>query len=229
MTKRSDIITALSTLLLCSAPASLAQGCDLSGAPVGTLRSPLVQGASYTPPNVQAPTGRPPAIGDGSTPAPVTPGHLGPSTLLPSQNYMPGGIGSQNYYLPFNPATVSAPGCFGPTHWVPPPASSPGGDYGNFAGPRDFCPPPVGIGTVAPGGGIVGGAPTQRWGGQTSRDFGRYKHQGTRRCDFGQGMWGQTSQDGPWQSRPGAIPTQDLYGRRMSPQNGIGIMTLAPY
>ncbi|MBY0551818.1 MAG: hypothetical protein K2W95_31330 [Candidatus Obscuribacterales bacterium] len=226
---KSAPILAIAALLTCSAPAVLAQGCDLSGSPINTLRTPLIQGATNTPPNVQAPVGQPPAIGDGSMPAPVNPGHLGPATLVPSQSYMPGGIGSQEYYLPYNPASVHAPGSFGPSQWVPPPASTPGGDYGNFSGPRDFRPPPVGIGTVGPAGGIIGGAPTQKWGGQTSRDFGRYKHEGTRRYDFGQGMPGQTSQDGPWQGRPGAVPTQDLYGRRSSPSNGSGIMTFAPY
>lgn len=228
MINRGERITVLVAMLLSIAPAAFAQGCDLSGSPQSSLRAPLVLGAPSAPPYVQAPEGQPPAIGDGSTPAPVVPGHTGAPTLIPSQTYMPGGIGQQSYMLPFNPASAYAPGEFGPSQWVPPPASTPGADPGPIPGPRDFYPPPVGIGSVAPGGGIVGGAPTQRWGGQTSRDFGRYKHEGTRKFDFGQGMPGQTSQDGPWQTRPGAVPTQDLYGRR-TPDRGSGIMTLAPY
>ncbi len=227
MIKRVHLILTLA-LLTGGVPASLGQGCDLSGSPSNTLRTPLIQGAPSAPPNVQAPEGQPPPVGDGSTPAPVVPGNTGPPTLLPSQSYMPGGLGSQSFTLPFNPASTYAPGEFGPSQWVPPPASTPGGDPGSFPGPRDFYPPPVGQGSVGPGGGIVGSAPTQRWGGQTSRDFGRYKHEGTRKFDFGQQLTGQTSQDGPWQTRPGAVPTQDLYGRR-TPQNGSGIMTLAPY
>lgn len=114
--------------------------------------------------------------------------------------------------------------------YAPPPPSTPGYDPGMIYGPRDFYPPPVTVTNIMPGGGIAGSAPTSRWGGQTSRDFGRYKHSGTRKYEFGQGLnGGQTAQDGPWQTLPGAVPTQDRYGNRVSPRNGQGIMTIAPY
>lgn len=216
-------------LSLAGSQAVLAQTCDLAGTPATTLRTPLIDGAWSAPPGLPAPEGQPPAPGDGMVPAPVTPGHLGPPTLIPSVTHTPGGIGSPSYDLPFNPASQWAPGEFGPSHQSPPPPSTPGFDPGQLPGPRDFRPPPASIVNIQPGGGIVGWAPETRWGGQTTADWGLYKHDAKRAFDFGQGMPGQTSQDGPWQTRPGATPTFDLYGQRRSPRKGPGIMTIAPY
>jgi hypothetical protein len=221
-----------------SMPAAQAQqqsqsgGCNLAGVPALGLRTPLVNGASMGLPFVSAPHGAPPAIGDGMCPAPVNPGMQGPPTLLP-ENARGGTnhIGGSTYYLPYNAATQSMPGQLGPSLLgVPAPPSTPGCDPGQFGGPRDFYRPPVSETYVNPGGGISACAPTQRWGGQTSRDFGKYKHRGTRSYDWGQqAVWGQNSMDGPFQQLPGAMATQDLYGRRGYTDNGCTTQTYAPY
>jgi hypothetical protein len=94
----------------------------------------------------------------------------------------------------------------------------------------DWSRPPVTVTNINPGGGIYAMAPTQKWGGQTSTDYGRYKYRGTQKFDFGQGMWyGQNSQDGPYQQLPGAMPTQDLYGMRGYARGGSTTQTYAPY
>ncbi len=206
-------------------------GCNLAGVPAIGLRTPLVNGASMGLPFISAPHGAPPPIGDGAVPAPVTPGMQGPPTLLPENAKAPANIGGSTYYLPYNAATQSMPGQLGPSLLgVPAPPSTPGCDPGEFSGPRDFYRPPVTVTTVNPGGGISACAPTQRWGGQTSRDFGFYKHRGTRSYDWGQqAVWGQSSQDGPFEQLPGAMATQDLYGRRGYTNNGMTTQTYAPY
>jgi hypothetical protein len=152
-------------------------------------------------------------------------------TLLPSNLTAPGNnIGGSSYYLPFNPATTSMPGQLGPSMYVPPPTSTPGTDPGMVHAPLDFYPPPVLVTNINPGGGISGGAPITRWGGQTTRDFGFYRYRGTQTDDFGQGMvYGQASQDGPYQQLPGAVPTQDLYGARGYARGGSTVQTIAPY
>lgn len=217
-------------------PAAQAQqqgqnACSLAGVPAIGLRTPLVNGASMGLPFVSAPHGAPPAIGDGMCPAPVNPGMQGAPTLLPENAKAPANIGGSTYYMPFNSATESMPGQLGPSLLgVPAPPSTPGCDPGQFGGPRDFYRPPITETTINPGGGISACAPTQRWGGQTSRDFGRYKYRGTRSYDFGQqATWGQASQDGPYQQLPGAMPTRDLYGMRGYTGNGMTTQTYAPY
>ncbi len=204
---------------------------QFAGSPTNTLRNPLIPGASSAPPLVSAPVGQPPACGDGAIPAPVTIGMPGPPTLLPYVPTTPSNdIQNPSYVVPFSPATVSLPGQLGPSIYAPPPPSTPGFDPGIITHPRDFYPPPASIGTVMPGGGIAGFAPTTRWGGQTSRDFGRYKYHGTRSFDFGQKAFGSTSQDGPWQNRYQGTPTYDLYGSRQNHENNSSsIMTIAPY
>lgn len=226
----SSILASIGCLGL-AAQAAFAQGCNLAGSPSKTLRSPLIYEAPSTPPGVKAPDGPRVAPGDGRTPNPVVGGHTGAPTLLP---YIPRtpvsntGCGNQ-YTVPFDPSATHMPGQFGADTYAPPPPSTPGADPGYLPGPRDFYAPPVSVTNINPQGGISGSAPTQRWGGQTTTDFGRYKYQGTRTNDFGQGQYmGSTSQDGPSQTRSGAVATQDLYGNR-SPRGGSGIMTYAPY
>ncbi len=212
-------------------PAFSQQQCDLSGSPTNSLRTPLIIGAPSTPTNMAAPVGQAPAIGDGAVPCGVTPGMTGPSTLLPYHSMTPANsINSPSYVVPFNPATLSTPGSFGPSTYAPAPPSTPGYDPGMVHGPMNFRSPPVSVVPINPGGGIYGSAPTQKWGGQTSTDFGRYRTHGTRKFDFGQQEMGSCSQDGPNQMRPGAVPTQDLYGRRFPARSGMPTtQTIAPY
>ena len=219
MTK-SGLIPAISLACLaglCLLPAAKAQ-CNLSGAPIPSLRTPLVSGASAGLPFIPVTNGPRETVGDGSMPAPVSPGMGGAPTLYPSHLTAPANIGESSYTLPFNPATLSRPGELGPALSVPPPPSTPGADPGYIPGPADYYPPPVTVTNINPG------------GGQSSTDYGRYKYRGTQTGDFGQGMdYGQKSQDGPYQMLPGSMPTQDLYGRRGYTQNGSTVQTYARY
>ncbi len=228
-------ITLAILALLCFLPmASAQQGqnpCSLAGAPAFGLRTPLVNGAQMGIPFIPATHGAPPAIGDGSCPAPVNPGMGGPPTLIPSNPYQPPAIGGSTYVLPYNTATTSMPGQLGPSLQVPPPPSTPGCDPGlvHSNGNNGYYPPVTST-YINPGGGITAYAPTQKWGGQTSRDFGRFKDRGTRSYDFGQpACYGQSSYDGPYQQLPYATSTQDLYGMRGYARGGSTTMTIAPY
>jgi hypothetical protein len=231
--KKGLVIGALTAASFASAgvvSSAFAQ-CDLSGSPNTTLRTPLIQGAPATPPMQEAPEGQPPPIGDGSQPAPVVAGHTGAPTLLPFVPIYPANhINYPSYRAPFNPSAEDAPGQYGPSTWVPPAPSTPGADPGMISGPPAFYPPPVNVVHINPGGGIYGSAPTQRWGGQTTRDFGRYKYQGKRAYDWGRQLYeGSTSYDGPWPAHQGSVD-QDLYGRRQPYTNGYGsIQTIAPH
>ena len=134
----------------------------------------------------------------------------------------------------------SAPAYTAPPEGQPPPIGDGFAPPPVTPGHRGLSPEPVpsevsGIPLVTvtqinPGGGISGSAPVQRWGGQTTRDFGRAGSGSTCR-DFGQKLSQksdlfrspQTSQDGPRQSvsgggrassLPGAQSTTDLHGSR---------------
>jgi hypothetical protein len=197
-----------------------------------TLRDPLLYGAPSTAAFQSAPEGQPPPIGDGPMPAPINPGMSGPPTLIPSIPMTPANdIQYPSYRANFDPATEAPPGVVGPSMWVPPPPSTPGVDPGILHAPLDFYPPPARVVNINPGGGISGGASNQRWGGQPTADFGRYKHIGKRKFDFGEEAYGNTSEDGPNQLRPGASSTLDLYGRRIPIRNNGDpiIQTIAPY
>lgn len=226
------------TILACAASlfiaplAVIAQQCNLAGAPAFGLRTPLVNGTSFGYPFVSVPSDAPPAPGDGACPAPVHAGMTGPPTLIPSNpDYPTDHLGTPTYTLPHNPASTHMPGQYGPSLvGVPPPPSTPGCDPGMVFSKPDYYAPPVAVTNIYPGGGIPDVAPTQRWGGQTSTDFGRYKYRGSRSYDWGQGArWGQFSTDGPYQGLPGAVPTQDIYGMRGCTQAGGTTFTYAPY
>lgn len=208
------------------------QGCSLVGAPAFGLRTPLVSGGSMGMPFLSAPSGAPPAVGHGPISAPVTPGMGGPPTLYPTNPDTPTDhLGTPTYTVPVPQTTLSRPGELGPslTGAVPPSPSTPGCDPGMVDGPNGYYPP-VAVKNIYAGGGIPYGAPTQKWGGQTTTDWGRYKYRGSRSYDWGQGMrWGQNSQDGPYQSLPGSMSTRDLYGTRGYTQAGCTTFTIAPY
>jgi hypothetical protein len=233
MTKSATAaILAMVALAAASIVPAYAQ-CNLGGSPITSLRDPLIEGAPNTAPMTSAPEGQPPPIGSGSCPAPVTPGMPGGPTLIPSVPITPANQAEwASTRINWNPANESAAGEAGPNTWAPPPPNTPGADPGILHAPQDFCPPPAAVVNINPNGGIPGGAPTERWGGQQSHDFGRYKNGwGTRTCDFGQELSGSTSEDGPCQTRDGAVGTQDLYGRRYPRRNNGEpiIQTIAPW
>ena len=205
---------------------------------IESLRTPLIPGAPNSNPYQCPMEGQAPPLGDGFAPPPVTCGQAGmevlpPPTQVPSVPPVPGG--------PEGKAMVNS---YAAPYLTPPP-SHPAPDQGMIDSPQDFAPPPVTVTNINPGGGISGNAPTQRWGGQTTRDFGRG---GSGSCvrDFGQKLTKkpdlkttpQTCEDGPRQSAagggrasnlPGSQPTQDRYGNRTMFSTQRARLTIAPY
>ncbi|MCA9803819.1 MAG: hypothetical protein KC777_17735 [Cyanobacteria bacterium HKST-UBA02] len=153
------------------------------GAPVSTLRTPLISGQPSSAPFVPPAEGQPPAIGDGSTPAPVTGGHAGaPVTLLPWVPVIPSNQidqGSSGIPLPVDPAITSPPGVLGPAlaPVIPAPPSTPGADPGSLTAPTGSFNPADET-NVNPGGGLPGtggyytSIPTMRRGGQETHQYG---------------------------------------------------------
>lgn len=238
MVKAISLAVIMSGVQLLLAVPALAQGAgSLAGSPITDQSTPLIPGAYSSLPNQVAPAGQPPPIGAGSIPAPVNPGMGGPPTLIPSVPALPANnIDFPSYVVPYSPASLSAPGQLGPSTYAPPAPSTPGFDPGIVHPSNAGFFPPVSVVPINPAGGIYGAAPITKWGGQDTRDFGRYRQykgpMATRRFDFGiQDYLGSNSQDGPYQTRPGAVPTQDLYGRRFPMRNNGSpvIQTVAPY
>ncbi|MBI1271037.1 hypothetical protein GC174_11455 [bacterium] len=153
------------------------------GAPVETLRTPLIQGHPSAPAFIPPAEGAPPAIGDGATPAPVTGGHSNlPVTLLPWVPVIPSNQidqGSSGIPLPVDPAVTSPPGVLGPalTGIVPAPPSTPGADPGSLTAPIGSFNPAQEL-NIIPSGGIPGtggyytSIPTVRRGGQETHQYG---------------------------------------------------------
>lgn len=219
---------------------------EYSGGPeTETLRSPLIPGAVWSPPFACPPEGQPPPVGDGMCPAPVTPGHLGGPCPPPSDVSLP----------PLGPMDKDIVNAMVAPYLQPPP-SAPGPDPGMLPGTNGFTPP-ASVVNINPRGGIYGSAPTQRWGGQPTRDFGYPKNYGSQSTDFGQdidqlpsvqarGIQRSVSEDGPrpavvpgqfgaptnrQASIPGAHVTQDLHGNRQLFKGPYqrSVMTIAPY
>ncbi len=169
------------SVILTTGQMSFAQTCDLSGAPVATLRSPLMWGAPSTVPFYPAPEGQPPPTGDGSTPLPVVPGMPAPSTLLPWVPLIPSNqIDQPTSFvpLPVTPAIQSPPGVLGPalTGFVPEPPSTPGYDPGILTAPQGSFNPAAVV-PINPTGGIPGrggfctSIPVERRGGQETHQY----------------------------------------------------------
>ncbi|MBX9939983.1 MAG: hypothetical protein K2Y32_12055 [Candidatus Obscuribacterales bacterium] len=162
-------------------PGSPPQGTPAPGAPVSTLRTPLIPGQQTGAPFIPAIEGQPPAIGDGPTPVPVTPGMGGPPTLLPWVPSIPTTQIDNNFSgipLPVSPAVVSPPGVLGPSlsGIVPAPPSTPGADPGSLTAPMGSFNPAQQV-NIRPTGGIAGtggyytSIPTVRRGGQETRQY----------------------------------------------------------
>ena len=160
---------------------AFAQSCNLAGAPVGDLRDPLINGATSQAPFIPARRGMPPPVGDSSTPAPVTPGMLGPGTLLPWVPAVPANdidLGFSGIPLGVAPAIETPPGVLGPllTPVIPRPQSTPGHDPGNLWAPATSFNPAADE-LINPNGGIPGTGgfcttiPTLRRGGQETQQF----------------------------------------------------------
>jgi hypothetical protein len=194
-----------------------------------TLRNPIIPGAPTAAPYEQVQEDRPPPPGDGDTSAPVTPGMEGDPIPPPSDIQLPPSS-------PLEPPQVD----------VPPPPSTPGEDPGLLPGTTSGYKPPALETNVNPQGGLSGDAPTHKWGGQTSHDYGLKRTKGSQTTDFGQPLKQVAavqpfqSEDGPRPLGSNGAPTQpnlagaqqttDLYGNRtLFKGNQHAVMTIAPY
>jgi hypothetical protein len=163
-------------------PGSPPQGAPAPFSPVGTLRSPLVEGQPTSAPFQTPAEGQAPAIGDGSTPAPVIPGMGGAPELMPWVPAIPANQIDNNYSgiaLPVSPAIVSPPGVLGPslTGIVPSSPSTPGFDPGSLTAPIGSINASEQV-NIIPTGGFAGtggyytSVNTMRRGGQETRQWG---------------------------------------------------------
>lgn len=197
-----------------------------------TIRSPLIQGAPNGAPNQMPAQGQAPATGDGSQPTGVTygQGYSNPEYPATHVNNVPLTMGGIEGKYQVNSAVQP---------YLRPPTQNNGTDPGMLDSPPDFYPAPATVTNVCPQGGIQGQASTQRWGGQTTRDYGmglKCKKESTSTNDFGQRLQDkpdlyatpQCAQDGPrtdycatdnsslrrGPNRPNAQTTSDRQGNR---------------
>ncbi len=145
--KISTTLTALSLFYAQQAYAQVA----------ATLRDPLVPGASSQMPLVPAPKGLLPPPGSGLIPGRVTPGMIGPPTLIPSIPAIPSNSIDSSFSgigLPISPAIALPPGTWGPllTPFLPPSSSTPGPAPGMLKGYGN----PAELTRVQPAGGLPG-------------------------------------------------------------------------
>ena len=148
--KSIPLFTALMALSFLHMPEAYSQGAV-------TLRNPLVPGASSQMPGVPAPRGFSPPPGSGPTPVGVSPGMIGPPTLIPSIPAIPSnqlGSAFSGIGLPISPATALPPGVWGPllTPFIPKSPSTPGPAPGMLKGFSN----PAALSTVQPIGGYAG-------------------------------------------------------------------------
>jgi len=189
-------------------PGNPGQGTPAPGMPVGTLRTPLIEGQPTSAPFLPPAEGQPPPVGCGPTPWGVTPGMGGAPTLLPWVPAIPSNSVDNNFSgipLPITPAVVSPPGVLGPalTGIVPGPDSTLGSDPGSLTAPPGYINASQQV-NIIPTGGIAGTGgyytdmPTIRRGGQETH---QWELRG-RNSAIG-GLGGDGSQDnigrlGPW-------------------------------
>lgn len=208
---------------------------------------PNVEQGSAMPPYQPAPEGQPPPIGDGNTPMGINPGHAGYGIMPPPSHV------NMPQIPPGQDGKAMATSYAAP--YLTPPTLYPTSDPGIIDSPQDFYQPPVSVTNINPGGGISGGAPITRWGGQTSEDHGLRSYMrggGSQTSDFGEKLSQkpnlqkapQFSEDGPRNQQqgqrgqasrsanlPGAQSTTDLNGNRtfFKGENQRARLTIAPY
>jgi len=242
---RVALITAAHCLLAGSSLPARAQ--YQGGEGTTTLRSPLIPGAPSALPNQAPMEGPAPPTGSGMYPAPVTPGQAGGPLPPPSAVSLPATSPTDKQQVNQQVAP-----------YLTPPASTPGEDPGILPeNPNNGFQPPAAVVDINPQGGISGQAPIRKWGGQTTRDLGRYRTFGSQTTDFGtridnlpsvqqHGIKRSVSEDGPRPITPagqlgsgnnrqenlaGATCTTDLHGNRslFKGANLRSRMTIAPY
>jgi hypothetical protein len=179
-----------------------------------TLRNPLVPGAYYADPEQQPMYPQPPAPGCAGSPWGVTPGMTGGPGYEPWVPAIPSntvGITDSQVNLPLQPSDATSPGQFNQSVYgsIPnPPSTLDGTDPGMFPQKTNGYQAAAAVVNINSDGFPNGDqAPQQKWGGQTSKDFGRnyWNGQNSKLYDFGQKLsqnpnlakQPQESQDGP--------------------------------
>jgi hypothetical protein len=205
-------------LVISTASAALAQYYD-DGPGTTTLRTPLIPGAYNAPVGGQPVTPDLPPPGCGPTPYPVTPGMSGDPGPEPWVTNIPSNTAPWNINtaitLPLTPTDTTEPGQFNQYvgSSIPNEPSTPGTDPGMFYTKTGGNAPPAVLVPLNSDGSLPGDqAPQQKWGGQTTTDFGRnyWNGQDSQLYDFGQKLsvnpnvakQPQESQNGPrpWQT-----------------------------
>ncbi len=185
------------------------------------LRDPMIPGAASSAPFIPAAPGLPPPIGNGPTPAPVTPGMGGPPTLLPWVPAVPANnidLSNTGLSIPMGPPIATPPVVLGPllTPFSPPPPSPPGPAPGELTAPAaSFNPAELTV--VDPGGGLPGTGgfattiPTIRRGGQQSHQWELRGRNASLIPGLGDGSQGEVTQLGPYAGYglPFGVPTGD--------------------
>lgn len=204
-----------------------------------TLRDPLIPGVPNASDWQMAPLGDPPAMGSGDIPPAVTAGDYGapfaPASQVPG---MPLQVGGDKE--PVN-AAVSP--------YLVAPSSTEGQDMGSINGSSGGygLQAPVALVNINSNGGMSGSAPTQRWGGQRSYDYGKpanVRPYSSALTDYGQRLidkpdlhaYPVASEDGPKTRGSARVingqygqTTQDLYGQRVLFKDQRQVQTVAPY
>jgi hypothetical protein len=230
-------MVATTIMIGCASPALAQTYIDPGTAsqPTTTLRDPLVTGAYNTAVQGTPMTPMLPPPGSAGDPTQVTPGMTDDAGYEPWVQYIPAntsGITDSYVSLPLTPATATAPGDFNTQvgSSIPPEPSTPGNDPGILAPNNSGYTPPAQQITITSTTPPTDTAPTQKWGGATTKDYGTNLQisSSSRVYDFGQKLsqnpnvaqQPQDSQDGP---RPFTIP--DDYStpwRQPQMQNSYG-------
>ena len=198
---------------------SISTACGLGlqmGAPAlaqyTTLTDPYAPGVYVNPPLCPVGYTPPPPVGCGTTPWGVTPGQMGPASLMPWVPTIPAntaGIDSTQLSLPYDASTLTPPGVLGPAMQgaIPPPPSTPGYAPDMLQSPQGASPAATTV--QVPSGGVLpdAGAPTARSGRQSTQNFGYHYTDSSYVTDFGlqpsqnpdSAQTPQVSQDGPRQ------------------------------
>lgn len=234
-TRKASMALAAIAALVLGAPVLAYGESDM----ITTLRDPLIPNVPNGPAWSDAPLGDPPPVGSGSVPMPVTPGDYGSPFAVPS--VIPGmpleNGGDKN---PVNSAVAP---------YLTPPPSTEGQDPGSINGSSGGygLQAPVSWTNINSAGGISGNAPTTRWGGQTTTDYGKpnnVRPYSSSLRDFGQKLTDKPdlyrapnySQDGPKPRGSAQVingqygqTTTDLYGQRVLFKDQRQVQTIAPY
>ena len=155
-----------------------------------TLTDPYAPGVYVTAPYTSVGYTPPPPVGCGSTPWGVTPGQIGPASLMPWVPTIPSNTAGQSntqLSLPYDASSLTPPGVLGPALQgsIPPPPSAQGAIPDILQVPTGQSPYAAQV--QVPTGGVLpdGSAPTSRSGRQSTQNFGLHYTDSSYVTDFG--------------------------------------------